>query len=167
MDIQSTLQAIQDTPWATAIGESDIAFPILESVHVIGIALVLGTIAIVDLRLLGYAAHRRSVHRLIRELLPFTWAAFAVCVVTGLLMFASNAITYADNRYLWLKLGTLVLAGLNMAVFHLGAYRQIEVWDTHSSDTHSSTPIPARVAGLASMGLWVLVIFFGRWIGFS
>lgn len=162
MDIQSTLQAIQATPWATAIGESDVAFPILESVHVIGIALVLGTIAIVDLRLLGHAAHRRSVHRLIRELLPFTWVAFVVCVVTGLLMFASNAVTYAENRYLWLKLGTLGLAGLNMAVFHLGAYRQIEVWDTHPSP-----PTSARVAGMASMVLWVLVIFFGRWIGFA
>jgi hypothetical protein len=161
MDIQSTFQAIQDSALAIAIGESGFAFPLLESLHVIGIALVLGTIAIVDLRLLGYASHRRSAQRLIHELLPFTWVAFAVCVVTGLLMFSSNATTYAENRYLWLKLGTLGLAGLNMMVFHLGTFRQIEVWDTLPS-----TPVAARVAGSASLVLWTLVVFFGRWIGF-
>ena len=59
-------------------------------------------------------------------------------------------------------MGMLFLAGLNMAVFHLGAYRQIVVWDLNKS-----IPFSARVAGFSSMVLWILVIFFGRWIGFA
>ena len=121
MDIQSILQALEDTSVAAYIRESGSFFPNLESVHVIGIALVFGTIAVVDLRLLGIASHRRSALRLIQELLPYTWVAFAACVITGLLMFASNATTYAQNSVFWWKMGLLLLAGLNMGFFHLGA----------------------------------------------
>lgn len=162
MELQSTLQAIQATRVATMIRESSLAFPTLESLHVIGIALVFGTIAIVDLRLLGYASHRRGAHRLIKELLPFTWIAFAVCVITGLLMFISNAITYAENSFFWWKMGALLLAGLNMGVFHFGVYRRVDEWDV-------SLPPPAgaRAAGFGSLALWTLAIFLGRWIGFS
>ncbi|MGN8079247.1 DUF6644 family protein [Variovorax sp. 22077] len=162
MEIQTTLQAIQDTRLATLIRESGSTFPVLESLHVIGIALVFGTIAIVDLRLIGYASHRRSAHRLIQELLPYTWVAFALCVLTGLLMFVSNATTYAENSYFWWKMGAIFLAGVNMAVFHMGAYRRIGEWDT-------ALPAPgqARAAGFGSLALWTVVVFLGRWIGFA
>lgn len=162
MDIDSTLQAIEGTPLATMIRESGSAFPTLESLHVIGIVLVLGTIAVVDLRLIGVGSHRSSALRLIKELLPFTWIAFCVCVITGALMFISNAITYAGNNYFWWKMGVLALAGLNMAVFHLGAYRRIDQWDTALPP-----PSAARLAGLGSMTLWTAVVFLGRWIGFA
>jgi len=155
------MQALQDTALATFIRESGSAFPTLESVHVIGIALVFGTIAVVDLRLLGVASHRKSALRLIHELLPFTWVAFLVCVITGSLMFISNAITYSENILFWWKMGLLALAGLNMAVFHLGVYRRIDEWDTTLPP-----PAQARIAGLGSMVLWVGVIALGRWIGF-
>ncbi|WP_460136863.1 DUF6644 family protein [Pseudomonas sp. S1_E04] len=161
MDIQSILQVIEATSLATLIRESGSAFPALESVHVIGIALVFGSIAVVDLRLLGIASHRRSALRLIQELLPYTWVAFVACVITGSLMFAANATTYAQNPvFLW-KMGVLMLAGLNMAVFHLGAFRRIDEWDTRLPP-----PGQARVAGFSSMALWVGVIFLGRWIAF-
>lgn len=161
MNIQTIMQALQDTALATFIRESGSAFPTLESVHVIGIALVFGTIAVVDLRLLGVASHRKSALRLIHELLPFTWVAFLVCVITGSLMFISNAITYSENILFWWKMGLLALAGLNMAVFHLGVYRRIDEWDTTLPP-----PAQARIAGLGSMVLWVGVIALGRWIGF-
>lgn len=161
MDIQSILQAIEASSLATFVRESDTAFPALESVHVIGIALVFGSIAVVDLRLLGIASHRSSARRLIRELLPYTWAAFVACVITGSLMFAANAITYAQNSvFLW-KMGVLMLAGLNMVIFHLGAFRRIDEWD-------AVLPPPgrARIAGFSSMALWIGVICLGRWIAF-
>ncbi|MBD9461098.1 hypothetical protein IB241_25750 [Pseudomonas sp. PDM05] len=161
MDIQVLLQTLQDTAVATFIRESGSAFPLLESLHVIGIAIVYGTIAVVDLRLLGVTAHRRSALRLINDLLPFTWVAFAVCVITGLLMFCANGTTYVQNTaFLW-KMGLLVLAGLNMAVFHLGAFRRIGEWDTTLPP-----PSQARVAGASSLALWAGVIFLGRWIAF-
>ena len=110
MDIQSLLQTLQDTTLATLIRESDSGFPALESLHVIGIALVLGTIVVVDLRLLGIAAHRPGALRLIKEMLPFTWVAFVTCVVTGVLMFMANATTYAQNPMFLGKMGLLALA---------------------------------------------------------
>lgn len=161
MDLQSLLQALEATTLATMIRESADAFPLLESMHVIGIALVFGTITVVDLRLLGINAHRRSAQHLIHELLPFTWIAFVTCVVTGSLMFAANATTYAQNpMFLW-KMGILALAGLNMVVFHLGSFRRISEWDTRLPP-----PRPARFAGISSMVLWVGVVFLGRWIAF-
>jgi len=90
MNIQPLLQAVQDTPVATFIRESGSAFPMLESIHVIGIAIVYGSIAVVDLRLLGVAAHRRGALKLTQDLLPYTWVAFVTCVITGLLMFCAN-----------------------------------------------------------------------------
>ncbi|ABM32637.1 DUF2214 family protein [Paracidovorax citrulli] len=161
MELQSTLQAIQDTRLAALIRESGSAFPALESLHVIGIALVFGTILIVDLRLLGRASHRRSAHRLIQELLPYTWMAFAVCVLTGVLMFISNATGYVENRLFWWKMGVIALAGVNMGIFHGGAYRRIHEWDTSPTP-----PGPARLAGFSSMALWTGVVVLGRWIGF-
>ncbi len=138
------------------------AFPALESLHVIAITLVLGTIAIVDLRLIGFPSHRRSAARLIQELLPFTWVAFIAAVATGLLMFASNTITYAENSLFWWKMAVLVLAGINMGIFHLGVYRRIGEWDADLPPPRS-----ARAAGLSSMLLWTTVIVLGRYIGFT
>jgi hypothetical protein len=161
MDLQALLQPLEASAVAAQIRESAAVFPALESVHVIGIALVFGTIAVVDLRLLGIASHRRSALRLIEELLPYTWVAFAACLITGLLMFVSNATTYAQNSVFWWKMGVLLLAGLNMGIFHLGAYRRIDEWDTTLPP-----PGPARLAGFSSLTLWVSVICLGRWIGF-
>ena len=89
------LQAISDTPVGAGIRESGVLFPWIESVHVLAATTVVGTIAIVDLRLLGYASHRRGARKLILDLLPFTWVAFALALITGALLFTSNAVVYA------------------------------------------------------------------------
>lgn len=162
MDLHSVLQSIYDSSLSTSIRQVDFLFPGIESLHVIAISFVVGTIAIVDLRLIGYASHRRSANRLIHELLPFTWVAFVAAVITGSLMFASKSVDYAENGpFLW-KMGMLAAAGLNMAVFHLGIYRRIGEWD----ETFPA-PLPARLAGFASLALWTVVVFLGRWIGFT
>ena len=156
------LEMVDGSAVGTAVRESAMAFPWIEATHVLTIATVLGTIAIVDLRLLGYPAHRRGARQLIKDMLPFTWVAFVLAVVTGVLLFTSNAVNYWDsNPFRW-KMICLLLAGLNMAAFHLTAYRKIAEWD-------DSLPPPttARIAGITSLGLWILVVFLGRWIGFS
>jgi hypothetical protein len=156
------LQYLYDTSLATAMREGASLFPWIESIHVLAITLVVGTIAIVDLRLIGFSAHRRSANRLIRDMLPFTWGAFAVAVVTGTLMFISNAPSYWANTEFRVKLCLVVLAGLNMAFFHLTSYRKIDQWDEAPRP-----PVLARAAGVTSLVLWILVIVFGRWIGFT
>ncbi len=155
-------QYLYDTSIATSIREGATAFPWIESFHVLAITVVVGTIAIVDLRLLGVRAHRRSANRLINELLPFTWVAFVVAVITGTLLFISNAPSYWANMQFRVKLCLIALAGINMACFHLTSYRRIGEWDESLPP-----PTPARVAGATSLLLWISVIFFGRWIGFT
>lgn len=156
------LEQLSSAPFAVAISHGATLFPWLECLHVLAISLVVGTILIVDLRLLGYAAHRRSADRLIVELLPYTWAAFAVAVISGVLMFASNAASYAHNVQFQWKLALILLAGINMAVFHLTAHRRIVDWD----ERHPPPPA-ARLAGATSLFLWTGVIFLGRWVGFT
>jgi len=161
MDLTALFQFLEETPLALAIKEGDSAFPWLESVHVLAIVLVVGTIAIVDLRLIGYASHRRGARQLIIELLPYTWAAFLAAVITGTLLFISNAVRYSENPLFLIKMGLLVAAGINMAVFHLGAYRKIAEWDDMLPP-----PLSARISGASSLSLWILVVIAGRWIGF-
>ncbi|BAV64449.1 DUF6644 family protein [Sphingobium cloacae] len=162
MDLLNFLQSLEETPVALAIKEGDQFFPWLESFHVLAITLVVGTIAIVDLRLLGYPSHRRGARQLIVELLPFTWAAFVAAVITGVLLFISNAVKYSENPLFLIKMGLLLAAGVNMAIFHHGAYRKITEWDDLLPP-----PVSVRVAGASSLCLWIGVIIFGRWIGFS
>lgn len=156
------LELVNDSAVGTAVREGATTFIWIEATHVLTLAIVLGTIMIVDLRLIGFAAHRRGARQLMKDMLPFTWVAFVLAVITGVLLFSSNALTYWDsNPFRW-KLAAIALAGLNMAFFHLTAYRRIADWDDALPP-----PTMARIAGLTSLGLWILVAFLGRWIGLS
>ncbi len=156
------LQALYGSAVGSGIRESGVLFPWIESIHVLMATTVVGTIAIVDLRLIGYPSHRRGARQLILDLLPFTWAAFALAATTGSLLFTSNALGYAANAQFISKMVVLVLAGINMAVFHATAYQRIGQWDDALP-----TPLGARIAGATSLILWIVIVFLGRWIGFT
>ena len=162
MDVQPLLQWLYDSPVGTAIRENGTLFPWIESVHVLSITLVVGSIFIVDLRLLGIASKSRAVSRLTGEVLPFTWTVFVLAAITGGLLFSSNAVKYAHNIFFLAKMSLLVVAFLNMVVFHVITSRGIERWD---ESPHP--PVRARLAGGVSMALWIAVIVCGRWIGFT
>jgi hypothetical protein len=153
---------LYNTELADTIRENGMLFPWVESVHVLAITLVLGSIAAVELRLLGLASLGRPVTRLVREVLPITWVAFAVAVITGGLMFASNAVEYSRNFSFQMKMLLLVLAAINMLVFHRVTYRSVGRWN----ETRR-TPFGARFAGGFSLLVWIGVVAFGRWIGFT
>jgi len=104
MSLDSWFEYLAATPLAKGISQGAFAFPMLESMHVMAIATVLGTISIIDLRLLGYRSHRRGVQQLVRDLVPYTWAAFAIAFIAGSLLFISNASKYAHNAQFQLKL---------------------------------------------------------------
>jgi len=147
--------------FAVFIAQSDWLFPALETVHVLAIALVVGSIAMLDLRLLGLCRKRSGVIELAAETLPWTWVAFAVALLTGSLMFASAATRYLAALPFQMKLALLLAAGINMGVFHLGAYRDVGRWNNQLP-----TPRPAKIAGALSLSFWVAIVFCGRWIGF-
>jgi hypothetical protein len=160
--LESALQSLQDTQIATAIGEGDTLFPWIECVHVLALTLVIGSIAIVDLRLIGLRSRARSVLETTAEALPVTWTAFAIAVATGGLMFSSNAVAYAHNAFFQAKMALIGIAGLNMLVYHSFVARGAASWHTAAS-----TPLRARLVGGASLALWIAVAACGRWIGFT
>jgi hypothetical protein len=160
VEIKSLLEAIQATPWAVAIAESGFLFPTIETIHVLALALVIGSISIVDLRLLGRSSHR-GVKELSEEVLPWTWMAFVVTVISGSLMFISAAVKYAYMPQFQVKLLLITLAGINMLAFHFLTYRSVDNWNRDSI-----TPRPARLAGMLSLVFWIGVVTLGRWIGF-
>ena len=162
MTLVSIVQSIQDSGVAEWMRTSVKAMPIVEAIHVLAAATVFGTIFIVDLRLLGFPDTRRSFKRISDEMLQLTWVAFGVALLTGALMFAANANTYFVNTAFRFKMLALLLAGLNMAIFHLVTFRTVGAWDSNSRP-----PSAARLAGVLSILVWATVIFFARWIGFT
>ncbi|MBN8819949.1 MAG: hypothetical protein J0I80_14650 [Sphingomonas sp.] len=156
------IEAIANSSIGIMMAENPIAFPWVETVHVVAITTVLGVIAIVDLRLLGLAGVSYPVSRLSNTLVPVTWVAFALAAITGALLFTSQPATYVENFAFQMKMLLLVAAGLNMALFHLFTMKGIAVWDKDAV-----LPLGARLAGLLSLVIWVLVVGFGRWIGFT
>ena len=148
---------------ATALAQSisEVWFPVVESLHVITVATVVGTIFIVDSRLVGFASIGLPFTYVSQRLLPWTWGAFACAVITGSLMFISNATGYYANVPFRVKMVLLGAAGLNMLYFQKVTFRKVSAWD------FGRPSASARVAGSLSMGLWCSVIAFGRWIGFA
>jgi hypothetical protein len=147
---------------AAAIRESDTLFPFIESVHVVAICLVVGSIFALDLRLLGFASVGRPVSRLANAILPVTWAAFAIAATSGFLLFISNATKYLANGYFDAKIILICAAGLNMIVFHAITAKDLPQWEKQAVP-----PLRARLAGLLSILLWITVVACGRWIGFT
>jgi quinol-cytochrome oxidoreductase complex cytochrome b subunit len=162
MSTPAIIQAIYDSGIAMWMRGSLKAMPLIEATHVLAIATVFGTIFIVDLRLLGLAGTNRPYSVVAREMLGKTWAAFVLAVITGVLLFAPNAITYFGNTAFRLKMLALVVVGINMAVFKVLTARSMPAWDTSPKP-----PSAARTAAIISLLVWTAVIFLGRWIGFT
>jgi hypothetical protein len=118
-------------------------------------------IAILDLRLSGAAFSDFSVTDLSRQVLPWTWAAFVVAAATGVLMFIGQAVKYSVNFAFLVKISLMVLAGLNMLVFHFITFRGVGKWD-HAVPA----PWPARLAGALSVMIWIAVAAYGRFTAY-
>jgi cytochrome bd-type quinol oxidase subunit 1 len=162
MQIDDFLKLLEASRFATTLRDSIWMFPIIESIHVISFTLVVGTIAIIDLRLLGLASTQRSFQRMASDILKWTWVAFALAVATGLTMFTTNAGVYYHNPFFRAKMMLLVLAGVNMVIFEVTAARTIRQWDQARS-----APRAGKAVAVLSLTIWIAVIFMGRMIGFT
>src|SRR5207253_9414045 len=135
-------------------------FTTIEVVHVIAISLVIGTIAMVDLRLLGIASTKRAFTELARPILRWTWTAFVLAAITGSLLFISQAADYFATTTFKVKLFIMVLAAINMLLFEFITVRGAQEWDRQAIP-----PAAARLAGASSLTCWIMVFVFGRWPG--
>jgi hypothetical protein len=165
IDIQSIAAAIHDTDLAAIVrGDypgTEWIFPIIETIHILFFTIVFGTIAMVDMRLLGLVARDVPFTRLYRELIPWTWWAFAGAVVFGTILATGKIEDYLRSPVFIGKFAIMALAGVNMLMFHFGPFRSAALWD-------KTVPTPAgpRLCGALSLTFWIAVIVCGRWIGF-
>ena len=162
MILKGLWEALEASPVGQFVASSSWAFPTLESLHVMAIVTVLGTIVVMDLRLLGVASIDRAVTAISKETLRWTWGAFGFAMLTGGLLFMAKATEYAVNPNFQLKMVLIALAGVNMGVFHLFTWRTVDKWDSDPV-----LPLAAKIAGGLSLFLWVITVFFARAIGFT
>jgi hypothetical protein len=162
MSLPELIRMLESSGLADSIRENDNLFPLIESVHVLAICLVIGSVFAVDLRLLGLAWTGRPASKVTGGIIPLTWAAFACAAASGSLLFISHATKYLANGWFDAKLALIGLAGLNMMAFHVIGARDQAQWDARVRP-----PLRARAAGALSLLLWVAVVACGRWIGFT
>jgi general stress protein CsbA len=160
--LQAILLSLQNSAIATAIREGETLFPWIECLHVLALTIVIGSIAIVDSRLIGLTSRDRTVAQTTAAVLPVTWSAFVMAALTGGLLFASNAVTYSHNRYFQIKMALIALAGINMLGYHLIFAGRRDGGRTALLSSRSD-----RVVGAISLCLWIGVVACGRWIGFT
>lgn len=160
--IHSFLEWLGNTKWSVALLESYYAWPLVESTHVLTLALFVGTAVMMDLRLVGVAFRGVPVSSFTGRLLPWTRFGFAIMVVTGLLLFYSSPLRYYYNLFFRIKVVLLGLAGLNIWLFHSRIHRRIDEWDDDFR-----APRAARTAGLVSLFVWTGVVFSGRFVAYN
>jgi hypothetical protein len=161
MSIVAIAKWLEGLALARFVSHAPYVFPTIETIHVIAIAMVVGSIAIVDLRLLGLSWTSRPVTEVAEEVLPWTWACFLIAALAGALMFISAASKYATDLPFQLKMLLLVFAGVNMLIFHFVPYRDVEVWN------QGRTPPMAKLAAGLSLAFWIAIVTCGRLVSFT
>ena len=163
MSIAEICQWLQHTDTGMDIRSSNYAFPIIEAAHVLGLAISVGTVVWLDLRLLGVKSLLRfPVSRFWKGLLPLSMAGFALMFVSGSILFWVQAFDAYNNVYFRIKIGLLFLAAVNALVFQFTAQRRMAEWDRAEVP-----PLGARLAGLFGIILWASVIIAGRTFAYN
>ena len=160
MDLGALLETLELSSLAGAMKHSLWLYPIVEITHIAGFALLVGTVAAFDLRLLGFA-RSSSIRALERSLLPWAWVALLLIVPSGVAMFSAHAGDFAGNPAFRVKLLLLLAAGLNALLFHAGVFRSVAAWDQHVP-----TPRAAKFSAVLSLAIWIGVISCGRLIAY-
>lgn len=162
MSILAALEWLAGTRWSIALHESQYMWPFLESAHVLCLALFVGTAVMLDLRLLGVAMTGVPASEFTERLLPWTRGGFAIMVLTGGLLFTATPVTYYQSLFFRIKVIMLVVAGLNIAIFHSRIHRRIGEWGRDAVP-----PRAARVAAIVSLVAWSTVVISGRLVAYN
>jgi hypothetical protein len=162
MSLLAFFEQLAESPWSVGIHESEIAYSLIESIHVWSMCLFFGLTVMFDLRLLGWTMRKVPVSEFANRVLPWTIAGFIVMAISGTLLFYAIPVRSYQNIFFRFKMILLLLAGLNVWIFHSRVYPKVATWDSSGMP-----PKPARVAGALSLGLWIGVIATGRMIAYN
>jgi len=152
---------INETGFSQYLRESEVAFPLTEAIHLIGLGVSVGTIVWVDLRLLGRVMTHVKVTEVVSRLEPWAKAGFGVMFASGMMLFLGKPDNYYSTTAFKLKMMLLPLAGLNVLFFHRRVFPNVAKWDESPV-----APWPGRMVGAVSMSLWVVIIVLGRWTAY-
>ena len=141
---------IERSPAGELMRSSRVIFPIVESIHLIGMALFVGTLLLIDMGLLGVGMRRQPINQVAAALAPWTWSGFALLMLTGPFMFSAQASKWHDNPVFWIKMPLLLIA----AVFQLSVRRQI------------ASGGPAKIVGAISLILWISTALLAKMMEF-
>lgn len=153
---------LAQTPWSISLHESLYAYTWIETAHVIAITLFVGTIAMVDFRLLGLAWRTVPVSQMTSRILPWTVIGFVVMFVTGILLFYAIPVRTWHSVWFRAKVVLLFIATMNVCIFHFRVHRDRAIWDTAQRP-----PLAARLAGAVSLAVWLSIIVLGRMIAYN
>lgn len=151
-----------DTPWSVALHESQYMYSFIETAHVIGIMVFVGTIIMVDLRLLGLAFNDVSVSAMLKRMLPWTVGGFVLMVLTGLCLFYAIPVRTYHSLWFRIKAVLLLLGAINIWHFHHRVHQDVAKWDVGIRP-----PTSARISAAVSLAVWCSVIVTGRFIAYN
>jgi len=158
MSVLSFFTLCENSPLGEAIRASNWLFPVIESFHLLGLAVIGGAVLILDLRLLGLGLTRQPTDRIWRDTRPWLLSSLTVMILSGLLLFTSEATKLYYHEAFWVKMISLLLS----IIFTFTIARR-----TALADPKRVSPLWRRVVALVSIVLWSGVGMGGRWIGFS
>jgi len=161
MSITAFMQWLANTPMSVSIRESLWGYPIIETIHVLGLCLFLGFTVMLDLRLLGVAMKRTPASEVCGRLEPWMVGGFIVMLSSGVLLFYGDPAKFYGSIFMRVKFAMLALAGLNVLIFKTGTYRKVREWNMRDA-----TPAGAKIAAALSLTLWIGIVAAGRAIAY-
>ncbi len=156
---EGILHALEMSALGEAMRQSLTLYPAVETLHIIGFSILVGSIVAFDLSVLGFG-RAIPLEAAARHLLPVSWVGFAITAPMGLLLFTTEATSIAENPSFQFKMSLILLAGINMLAFHLGPWKSVALWPS------GAAPSAARYGAAASMVLWLGVVAGGRLIAY-
>lgn len=157
-DVWPIFLALQESALGHTMRVSLYLYPAVEILHIIGFAILVGSILALDLRLLGLGRHI-PIPPMAHLLLPLSRFGFVLAITMGFLLFSADAAHVVGNPAFRAKLLLILAALINVAIAHIGPWRRYLMWRT-------SIPVGAKVTALLSIALWLAVLTFGRLIAY-
>lgn len=147
---------LTNTPSGSVMFDTQWAWPLATTIHVLGLAAFISLRTVVDLRLMGHALGSLQVSGLVALLTPWTLAAGSVTLASGLALYMAEPERFLANPFFQIKIAALIAALLNVWYFHAITFRGVRNWDT------SAPPLAARASAWISVGIWVVVIVMSQ-----
>lgn len=149
----SASQFIQENLWVV---------PTIQTVHILAVAMVMGSVLMLELRILGVAARSQTLGQTARRYTPWIWAALSVLLATGGVMIVGEPVRELMNVVFWSKMGLVVLAALATL-----AFQRVVLRAATDADPSPGARRGLSFAALLTLLVWFAIIILGRWIAYA